>query len=48
MINNFETYKPDSQIQGFMALDISIVTNPQRMFLVADSDQAIETEIKAL
>ncbi len=33
---------------GLIVLDISIVMNPQRMFVNGDSDEAIESEMHAL
>ncbi len=35
-------------LRGLIVLDISIIMNPQRMFLVTDSEQAIVAEINAL
>ena len=48
-MRHFKNYKNEEvHSVGLIALDISIVMNPQRMYLNADSDEAIETEVNGL
>ena len=48
LMKHFKNYNRGGVLRGLIALDISIVMNPQRMYLNADSDEAIETEVNAL
>jgi hypothetical protein len=48
LMKHFKNYKRGDMLRGLIALDISSVMNPQRMYLNADSDEAIETEVNGL
>jgi NgoMIV restriction enzyme. len=47
LMKHFESYNRGDMLRGLITLDISIVMNP-RMYLNADSDEAIDAEVNAL
>jgi hypothetical protein len=48
LMKHFKNYNRGDMLRGLIVLDISIVMNPQRMYLNADSDEAIDAELRAL
>jgi hypothetical protein len=48
LMKHFKNHNRGDMLRGLIALDISIVMNPQKMYLKADSDEAIEAELNAL
>ncbi len=48
LMMHFKNSNRGAMLRGLIVLDISIVMNPQRMFVNGDSDEAIEAEMHAL
>ncbi len=48
LIKHFQRYRRGIVRHGIIALDISVLVNPQAAYLVADSDAAIISEVNAL
>ena len=48
LIEQFKNYPRRIARHGFIAMDISVVTNPQRMFVIGDSIDAINHRVDTL